>query len=193
MEKRILDRFLRVFTGFRYYKLALFALMLVFAYDFFTRVGGAFVHGLVGDTLYAAAFLGGALYAFGFTAPIGAGLFLSFSQQSNVFFLAIVGGLGAFTADYLILKTIRLSFQDEFNRLKKVPVMVELSRRFSEHLSERLKQYLLLGMAGFFIASPLPDEIGISLLAGFTRINERTFAVVSFILNTMGILILLLL
>jgi uncharacterized membrane protein YdjX (TVP38/TMEM64 family) len=46
-------------------------------------------------------------------------------------------------------------------------------------------------MAGFFIASPLPDEIGVSLLAGFTRIEEKKFALVSFALNTLGIIVLL--
>jgi len=46
--------------------------------------------------------------------------------------------------------------------------------------------------AGFVIASPLPDEIGVSLLAGTTKISTRTFAILSYFLNTAGIFIVLL-
>ena len=70
--------------------------------------------------------------------------------------------------------------------------MKNISKRFSEYLPERLKEYVLIGMAGFFIAVSLSDELGVSLLAGLTHLKERTFAVMSFVLNTAGILVLLL-
>lgn len=47
--------------------------------------------------------------------------------------------------------------------------------------------YLSTGVAGFIIASPLPDEIGVTLLAGVTKIETRVVAVVALTLNTVGI------
>lgn len=47
--------------------------------------------------------------------------------------------------------------------------------------------YLSAGVAGFIIASPLPDEIGVTLLAGVTKIETRVVAVVALTLNTVGI------
>jgi hypothetical protein len=194
MEQALLDRLLHRFTGFPYYKLVIFCFALFFSYEFFAQWGGdKIVQMFSRDHAVVTAFVGGIFYAFGFTAPIGAGMFLSFSQQSNVLLLAIIGGLGALTADFLILKLIRISFQDEFDALKKTPAMEYVSRRFSRYFPERLKQYVLIGMAGVFIASPLPDEIGVSLLAGLTHVKERTFIIVSFLLNTAGILVFLLL
>ena len=42
------------------------------------------------------------------------------------------------------------------------------------------------------IASPLPDEFGVTLLTGLTKIKEKSFRYITFILDTIGILILIL-
>jgi hypothetical protein len=53
----------------------------------------------------------------------------------------------------------------------------------------RVTSYVL---AGILIASPLPDEAGITMLAGFSKISEKAIIGISFVLNTVGIFILLL-
>ena len=54
-----------------------------------------------------------------------------------------------------------------------------------------LKKYFVPVLAGFIIASPLPDEIGVIMLAGLTKIKIGILVVLSLILNTLGILVLL--
>ena len=49
----------------------------------------------------------------------------------------------------------------------------------------------MYAFVGILIASPLPDEIGVIMLAGLTKINFKILAIISFILNTLGILIIL--
>jgi len=45
--------------------------------------------------------------------------------------------------------------------------------------------------AGLFIASPLPDEAGVIILAGPTKLSTKALSVISFILNSLGILVIL--
>lgn len=54
-----------------------------------------------------------------------------------------------------------------------------------------LKKYLIVILAGFIIASPLPDEIGVSLLASSGIISMKKFSVISYVLNTLGIFAIL--
>ena len=76
-------------------------------------------------------------------------------------------------------------------KLKKVRV-INGAEKFIEHeLGRKITHYLLFALSGIIIASPLPDEIGVSLLAGLTHIKQKILAIVSFVLNTIGIIILL--
>jgi len=54
-----------------------------------------------------------------------------------------------------------------------------------------LNSFFLYIIAAILIASPLPDEAGITILAGLTKIKAYAVAIISIILNTIGILILL--
>lgn len=81
---------------------------------------------------------------------------------------------------------------DEFKRLKYTKPIVEVNKILSSRLLHRIKNYLLFVFAGLVIASPLPDELGVSMLAGLTRIKVRVLAIISFVMNSFGIFIILL-
>jgi uncharacterized membrane protein YdjX (TVP38/TMEM64 family) len=49
----------------------------------------------------------------------------------------------------------------------------------------------MYAIAGLIISSPLPDELGVSMLAGLTTINAKKLSIISFIMNSLGILIML--
>jgi hypothetical protein len=187
----VVKGFLRSVVGFKYAKLSLFALSIIAAYAYFTAYGGIALVQSVRGLGVLTAFASGILYAFGFTSPFAVGVFVSLDPGNDFWFAAFAGGLGALFADYAILKFVRFSFRDEFERLKSTRPVRYANKEFERRLPEKIKQYALLAMAGFVIASPLPDEIGVSLLAGFTRIEEKKFALVSFALNTLGIIVLL--
>ena len=57
----------------------------------------------------------------------------------------------------------------------------------------KIKTYLMYALAGFLIASPLPNEVGDLMLAGLTHVKTKILIILSFILSTIGIIILLLL
>ncbi len=176
---------------FRYPKILGLIIAIVLAYLIFRNPAvSGFVSDL-GDYGYLGVFIAGILFAFGFTAPFAVGFFVTLNP-ANVWLAGIVGGLGSLTGDMMLFKCIRFSFEDEFYRLEHTKVMKEASELIEKSIGKKFQLYLMYALAGFFIASPLPDEAGVIMLAGLTRIKLGTMMKLSFLLNTAGIIILLL-
>ncbi|MBP7708585.1 hypothetical protein KA107_02775 [Candidatus Pacearchaeota archaeon] len=176
---------------FKYPKIGLLIICMILAYFVFSNTVVANFFNQHISERYLFYFLFGILFTFGFTTPFAVGFFI-ISNPENIFLAAIVGGLGALLADLLIFKIIRFSFMEEFNRLKKTKQFKFLIRHTILHLPNRIRVYLLYALSGLVIASPLPDELGIIMLAGLSDIKLKYLAAVSFIFNTLGILIMIL-
>jgi len=131
------------------------------------------------------------LFSFGFTTPFAIGYFIV-ASPSNIYLAAIVGGFGALISDLLIFKVIRFSFMEEFKRLEKTQAIKRVQVLLSNRFLSKVKIYLLWAFAGFVIASPLPDELGVSMLAGLTKIKTSTLGIISFIMSSLGIFVMLL-
>ncbi len=177
---------------FTYPKLTLYVFAIVAAYFVFQISLVANFIASFGVLMYASVFLGGLLYSAGFTAPIATGFFLVL-QPSSLFTTALIGGIGALVADIGIFSFIRFSFMDEFKRLENSSFIHHVILGIRSIVPKRLRIFLVYLFVGFIIASPLPDEIGVALLAGFTKIHPYAFMAVSYVGNFLGIYILLLL
>jgi uncharacterized membrane protein YdjX (TVP38/TMEM64 family) len=149
----------------------------------------SFVAGLSGLS-YLGIFIAGLLFSFGFSTPFAIGFFLVV-QPENIFLASVIGGVGAMLADLTIFNIMKFSFMDEFKRLEKTPLIREFHIILKHRFFSRIKLYVLYVCAGLIIASPLPDEIGVSMLAGLTKIKLHLLALISFIMNTLGILVML--
>jgi hypothetical protein len=130
------------------------------------------------------------LLAFGFTAPFAVGFFIVV-QPESILLAVLLGGMGALSSDMLIFKFIKVSFIDEFEQLRREKPVLRFRRLIRNNLGLRVSNYLLYVFAGILIATPLPDEIGVAMLAGLTHINLRVLAVISFILHAVAIWLLL--
>lgn len=142
---------------------------------------------------YLSMFLGGLLFSFGFTTSFAIAIFIEMAALVNPFAGAAIAGIGAMLADLLIFRFIRFSFLDEIHRLKTTTVIRWL-RDVLHHdsIPEQIRRYIAWSVAGIIIASPLPDELGVSLLSGVSEIKDKPFAVFCFGLDAIGILIVLL-
>jgi len=180
-----------LFSRFKYPKLLGLLLAIALAYILFKNpaVNGFMLE--IGSYGYIGVFIAGMLFAFGFTAPFAAGFFLTLNP-SNIWIVGLIGGIGALVSDLFIFSFIKFSFEDEFNRLKDTKLLKKMKRLTENNIMKKIKVYILYGFAGILIASPLPDEFGVTLLAGLSAIKLRTLAIISFLLNTLGIIILLL-
>ncbi|MEM0465724.1 MAG: hypothetical protein QXW97_03430 [Candidatus Pacearchaeota archaeon] len=175
---------------FKYPKILILGIIIIIAYYIFRIEAVSNYLSNLGNWGYIGIFIGGLLFSFGFTSPFSVGLFLLINP-SNIWIAGIIGGFGALISDMLIYKLIKISFMDEFKRLKKTKAVRDIEKLIQQSFGKKIKVYLLYSLAGLLIASPLPDELGIIMIAGITKINFKNLAIISFLLNTIGILIIL--
>ncbi len=108
------------------------------------------------------------------------------STQGSLLTVAFFGALGALLGDIVIFQFIRDELSVHFVELLK-----HNSHWKRYHALFKLKyfRWFTFMLGGIIIASPFPDEIGISLL-GFAKTKTNAFIPVSFIFNFIGILII---
>lgn len=136
---------------------------------------------------FLGSFITGIFFTSVFTAVPATVTLGEIAQNNNVFWTAFFGGLGAVVGDLIIFRFVKDSLSEhiitafENIRQKKILLFFNRERR---HIGWLLK---LLG--AIIVASPLPDEIGLTLL-GFSKIKTVHFIPLSFLLNAAGILII---
>lgn len=138
---------------------------------------------------YLGIFISGILYVFSFTAPIATALILIFSSNKNIILLGLIAGVGSLVGDMIIFHFIRISFADEIEEFSNH----KLSLFTIKKIPRRYQKYLAYIVGAFFIATPLPDEIGVTILASSKEVKLKHFGIVSYILNTGGIFLIVLL
>lgn len=175
----------------QYPKLIILGISTILAYLAFQSHLFLYIGELLNSHGYISIFLAGFLFAYGFTAPFAVGFFVSLAPEVNIYIAAPLAGIGAVASDMLIFKFIRTSFQDEFDKLKLTLIFQKTHNLFHHHLSDKLREYTLWTIAGFLIASPLPDEFGVSLISGFTQLDKKVFAMISYVLNSSGIFVIM--
>jgi len=177
---------------FKHPKTIIFFISIVLSYLVFTNKSALEVISRLNELNYIGIFIAGIMFPFGFLAPFSVGFFIT-SNPSNILTASIIGGLGALISNLIIFKIIRFSFIDEFNKIKHTKIIKEINHSIDKNISHKIKNYLLYIFAGIIIASPLPDEIGVTMLAGLTKIRQDIFLILSFILSTLGIYLIFLL
>lgn len=170
----------------KYPKFLLFFITVMLSYIIFSNGASLPLKNAVMSLGYLGTFLAGIFFAYSYTAAPATALFLILAKEQNIFISGLVGGLGALIGDLIIFSFISISFKDEIRKLAHEKIVIYLDRTFSY----RVKKYLIPVFAGFLIASPLPDELGVALLAISQHISIKIFALLSFTLNTVGIFVI---
>lgn len=142
----------------------------------------------IGTLGYTGAFLSGLFFVSIFTVVPTTVIIFDLARTLNPLIVAVFAGLGAVLGDYLIF------------RFLKDKVFEELSPIFSKTGGTFIKKlfmtpffiWLIPIIGAFIIASPLPDEIGISLL-GLSKVKTWHFIVITFLLNSIGIFLIIIL
>jgi uncharacterized membrane protein YdjX (TVP38/TMEM64 family) len=190
-RSRMLSGLWDLFVLVKYPKLVLLVIMTFLAYGMFRNEGVQTYFHSLGDMGYLAAFVGGGLFAFGFGAPFGVAMLATIANDVDILMAAVAGGGGALVTDFLTFKFVRLTFKDEVVKFKGSTAHGLFTAMLRHRVPTKVAFYIVVALAGLAIVSPLPDEFGVALLAGLTTVSERQFAAVAFVLNTIGILIVL--
>lgn len=134
---------------------------------------------------YPGAFIAGILFVCSFTIAIGAVALVELAKVLNPVALALVAGAGAVIGNVLIFRFIKDDIMDE---------VTPLFKKFGgNHLKVLLHskyfRWSLPVIGAMIIVSPLPDEVGVSLMdiAGMSTLR---FVLLSFMLNSLGIFLI---
>jgi hypothetical protein len=136
-----------------------------------------------GELGYLGAFIVGMFFVSTFTvAPAIVILYHLADTSLHPIEVAVLAGLGAMIGDYIIFRFMKDRVFEElgpiFKKLQHPGVRDLFASPFFAWLGP------LFG--AFLIASPLPDEVGVSLL-GLTKIKRWQFFAMTFVLNSIGI------
>ncbi len=178
----------KILSKIKYPKLLFLTFTFIVAYFMFTGREFSPFHNFLLNLGYFGTFLAGVFFSYGFTAAPATAILLILSNEQNIFFTGFIAGLGALVSDLIIFKFIRYSFADEIRKLSQEKAI----NRINNEIPTLFKKYFVPVLAGFIIAAPLPDEIGVSLLATSRTISTKFFTILSYALNTTGIFVILL-
>jgi hypothetical protein len=172
--------------SFRYKNLSLFLLSLIIAFllsryepfhEFLLQLGN------VG---YLGAFIAGILFVSTFTVATGAIILLVLAEKLSAVEIGILAGIGAVVGDLTIFRFIKDSLLDEIT-----PIYNYLGgKHVTAVMHTKYFSWTFPVFGALIIASPFPDELGVSLM-GIAKMKTSHFIILSFILNAVGIFIVI--
>ncbi len=135
---------------------------------------------------YLDAFIGGILLAFTFSFAVGGLIVVTASETINPYAVAAIAGLGCMISDIIIFRFIKDTIPLNAQHVCEGPK----SGYFARLYCHRYFQWTLPVIGAIIIASPLPDELGVSLV-GISNMSLRKFAVMACVIDTLGALVLI--
>ena len=171
----------------KYPKLTLLVLSFILAYALFSL---GFLDPILNTLIllgYFGVFMVGFLYAYSFTAGPATIMLILLAKKENFFFAGLTAGVGALIGDIITLYFVRSSFSDEIDRLAAEKLFLSVRKSFPSFL----QKYLSPILASIIIASPIPAEIGVAILASMKSMSTKRFIFIAYVLHTIGIFILL--
>lgn len=166
-------------------KTAIFAVSLSLAW---WLVKSGYLNNLVEAALplrFVAEFLAGIFYTSFLTAPIAVATLLVIAGTNNPILTALLAGVGAAFGDLVIVTLFRRNLSKDVDIISH-----ELHLRWVDNFLKKWKLDFITPLIGaIIIASPLPDELGL-LLLGASKLKYYQVAILTFVLNTAGILLI---
>jgi len=138
----------------------------------------------LGNFGYLGSFIAGILFVSTFTIAPASVVLGELSLTLSPYLIAVIGGFGAMISNLLMIN----AEDDLIEDLK--PIYYKMGgRKVSHILHSNHFKWTLPFFVALIIASPFPDEIGVSLM-GLSGLKKGRFAMISFFLNAVGIFIL---
>ncbi len=140
----------------------------------------------IGDLGYLGAFIAGIFFVSTFTVAPASVVLFYLAKELHPLEVAFIAGLGSVLGDYIIFRFLK---DRVFEEIK--PVFMRLGGFHISHLlATPYFAWLAPVLGAIIIASPFPDEIGITLL-GIAKLKSWQFLILSLVLNSLGILIII--
>ncbi|MDP3888586.1 MAG: hypothetical protein Q8Q24_00935 [bacterium] len=173
------------FLHWKHKNIILFALSIVFAIVVFQNLRLEEILPRLGSFGYFGAFIGGAFFASTFTVVSGALLVLALIKILPLPQVMLFAIAGAITFDFLVFKFIKRGVTEE---IKPIYEKIE-GHHLKKLLHTKYFAWTLPVIGGFIIASPLPDELAVSLMS-IGEMSTSRFMLVSILSHMVGISLL---
>jgi len=139
----------------------------------------------IGSLGYIGVFLCGILFVSIFTVAPSIALLYEFATFLNPWLVVIVAAVGTVVGDLFIFRFLKNGIFEEIG-----PIFAKLEGPFLKKIfSSPFFMWSIPIIGAMFIASPLPDEVGLSLM-GLSKIKLWQFVLVSFVLGFIAIFII---
>lgn len=139
----------------------------------------------IGALGYLGAFITGIFFVSTFTVAPAAVILFHLADTLHPIEVAILAGLGAMVGDYVIFRFMKDKVFEELLPLVRKLHTPKLKLLFKSPYFA----WVLPVVGAFIIASPLPDEAGVTML-GLSKIKKWQFFLLAFVLNAVGIFLI---
>lgn len=178
---------------YKYPKLFVFIITIIIAIIFFYEwIYSSVIHNFLLSLWYGGTFLWWLFYSYGFTSSSATAVLLIISKNVSLILAILTAGIWALISDILILKFAKNHLLEELTMLKEEFFVMKF-RAFLKRIFWAPYKYIMPVVAGILIMTPLPTEIGITILASRKNLSMIKFMIMAYILHTIGITIILLL
>ncbi len=137
----------------------------------------------LGNFGYIGAFLAGVLFVSTFTVATGAIILLVLAETLSPIEIGIIAGFGAVVGDFVIFRFFKDDLAEE---IKSIYNLFDRKNHLKKVFHTKYFSWTLPVIGAVIIASPLTDEIGVSLM-GISKMTTFRFLLISFLLNAIGI------
>ena len=141
----------------------------------------------LGNLGYIGAFVAGILFVSTFTAATGAVILFVLTERLSPLEIGIIAGFGAMVGDFTIFKFVKDNLLEE---LRDIYNHVDHDDHLKKVFHSKYFSWTFPVFGAIIIASPLPDELGVSLI-GISKMKTYNFLLLSFILNALGIFLVI--
>ncbi|MBI4095956.1 MAG: hypothetical protein HY438_03790 [DPANN group archaeon] len=135
----------------------------------------------LGEYGYIGTLIASSFYSDVFTVGPSAAILLLLSPTQNIFIFSTLGAFGAMFSDYVLFKIFGKTIGKSMVRLNGRIAL----KKHTLHIVRKLGPIV----AFFIILSPLPDELGLSILS-ILKYPDRKVLVLSFAANWLGIFLI---
>lgn len=139
----------------------------------------------LGHMAFVGPFVAGILYVSASTAALGILILLDLTKTLSPIEIAVIAGIGGAVADFVLFRFFKGSLLSEIT-----PIYNRLGgQHLTRIMHHKYLRWSLPIVGAIIIASPFPDEIGISLM-GLTKIKNYQFVILSLVLDITGVFLL---
>jgi uncharacterized membrane protein YdjX (TVP38/TMEM64 family) len=131
------------------------------------------------------AFIAGLFFTSAFTTAPAIAVLAKLSLTFPPLTIALIGAAGSTIGDLVIFSFVK----DHVSNDVAYFLSHSKSKRVRHIFKYRFVRWSLAFLGALIIASPLPDELGLTLM-GLSKMSTRRFVLISYTFNTIGILLL---